>query len=151
MKNSGKQMKERITMIAKKSSMKKSTIIVTGIGVLLMLMIILVSLTKWSRTSEPVITVFINENITEKQRSQLESQLLEVDGVTSYDYTSAEEAWESFKKEYLEESYAESFEENPLENSDNYTIWVETASDLKQVKNQIMEIEGVRRVNSVID
>ena len=73
------------------------------------------------------VTVFFNEGTTEDQIQQLKVAIEERPEVASVTYVSAEEAWDSFKQEYLGE-YSDGFTENPLENSENLEIYLKDVS-----------------------
>lgn len=91
------------------------------------------------------VTVYFNVDITEERKEEIGNELLAIDGVTGVGYTSAEEAWEVFAKEYLSEDIVLSFGgENPLKDSANYTVYF---SEIKEEAVRAIEgIEGVRRV-----
>lgn len=61
-------------------------------------------------------------------------------------FVSADEAWESFKVDYLGE-YSEGFTENPLAESANYQIYLKDISGQGRLVDYIESIKGVRQVN----
>ena len=61
-------------------------------------------------------------------------------------YISADEAWESFKTDYLGE-YADGFTENPLEGSQNYEIYLSDVSMQNSLVTYLQSIPEVRKVN----
>lgn len=61
-------------------------------------------------------------------------------------YISADEAWDSFKEEYLGE-YSDGFTENPLADSANYEIYMADVSKQAQLVTYLESIEGIREVN----
>ncbi len=61
-------------------------------------------------------------------------------------FVSAEEAWESFKAEYLGE-YADGFTENPLADSANYQIYLSDVSMQPALVTYLESVDGVRQVN----
>ena len=62
------------------------------------------------------------------------------------DFISAQEAWESFRDEYLGE-YGDGFTENPLENSANYQVYLNDVSMQSALVTYLESIDGVRMVN----
>ena len=69
--------------------------------------------------------------------------------VKSYEYTSAEEAWEGFKKNYFKDNpdLAEGFsKENPLANSASYTVYLKSINDQKAFATAMEKVQGVRQV-----
>lgn len=64
-------------------------------------------------------------------------------------YVSAEEAWESYKKDVFQgnEELLEGFEgNNPLKESDSYEITLKEVKSYKQVVSHLETIDGVRKV-----
>lgn len=113
------------------------------------------------------ITVFFEPDATDEQKQEIGDQLRNHEGVSDVVYVSAEEAWENFKNEYFEgnEQLAEGFaDENPLAQSDNYEVYMQTVEDesenesvfarsrsLSETQNDLVEfaqnLDGVRQVN----
>ena len=96
------------------------------------------------------ITVFFNEDATQEQKDSIGAQLKKEDGVLKVNYVSADEAWNKFKDQYFGESsdLAEGFKsDNPLENSDNYEVYLSDVSKQKSVVSFAKSLEGVRKVN----
>lgn len=110
------------------------------------------------------ITVFFKEDATDEQKEAIGDALSEHEGVARVNYVSAEEAWEEFQEQYFEGNpeLAEGFKnDNPLANSDNYEVYMETSKDsenlmarsrsLSSTQNDLVEfaqgLDGVREVN----
>lgn len=94
------------------------------------------------------VTVFFTEGISEEQITVLGQQIAARSEVDHINYISAEEAWESFKAEYLGE-YADGFTENPLADSANYEIYIKDVSQqasLVEYLNSLKD-QGIRQVN----
>ena len=96
------------------------------------------------------ITVFFEENLSRAEIEKTGEEIAARPEVREMTFTSAEDAWDSFKKDYFEgrEELAEGFaEDNPLKGSANYTIF------LKEIENQdafvayLKGLDGVREVN----
>lgn len=87
------------------------------------------------------VTVFFNEGTTEDEIQQLKVAIEERPEVASVTYVSAEEAWDSFKEEYLGE-YSDGFTENPLENDANLEIYLKDVS--KQEISSIISRDSIR-------
>ena len=68
------------------------------------------------------VTVFFQEDTSEERIKEIGDLLVKRVEVSKVVYVSADEAWESFKEDYLGE-YADGFTENPLEGSQNYEIY----------------------------
>ena len=115
------------------------------------------------------ITVFFDEDATDKQIKEIGKKLEARDEVSDVQYVSADDAWKSFQKDYFKdnESLAEGFKnDNPLANSANYQVFMKTLnSDSSDVTSEITgdektlsetqkklvsyaeSLDGVRKVN----
>ena len=96
------------------------------------------------------ITVFFEEDITEDQIDEIGEQLAGCEGVHDVEYVSADQAWESFQSEYFGEdsSLAEGFkDDNPLANSNNYSVDMEDVTKQDDVVAFAEGLDGVRKVN----
>lgn len=97
------------------------------------------------------VTVFFQEGITEEEIDTLEVQIKTRPEVSEMNYISAEEAWNAFKKEYFknETELTDTFaEDNPLENSASFEIYLNDVSKQSSLVKYIESLEGVRQVNS---
>ena len=98
------------------------------------------------------INVFFDEGMDEDEILALGAKIKsdrseEIDSMT---YISAEEAWESFKKDYFSDApeLAEGFAgDNPLANSASYEIYLKEADMQEDFVAWLEDLEGVRRVN----
>ena len=61
------------------------------------------------------VTVFFDEGISDDRIQQIGDEIQKRPEVSKINFISADEAWDSFKEEYLGE-YADGFTENPLDN-----------------------------------
>lgn len=92
------------------------------------------------------ITVFFDEGISDERIEEIGQLIVNHTAVSKANYISADEAWESFKEDYLGE-YADGFTENPLESSENYEIYLNDVSRQAELVNYLEGLEGVRQVN----
>ncbi len=92
------------------------------------------------------VTVFFNEGVTEEQINQIKIGLEERSEVSKVVYVSAEEAWDTFKEDYLGE-YADGFTENPFENEANLEIYLKDVSQQGTLVNYLEGLDEVRLVN----
>ncbi|MCR5249180.1 MAG: permease-like cell division protein FtsX [Lachnospiraceae bacterium] len=92
------------------------------------------------------ITVFFNDDITDERIAEIGNIVTANPAVSKVVYVSADEAWNSFKEEYLGE-YADGFTENPLEHSMNYQIYLKDVSQQANLVAYLESLDGVRRVN----
>lgn len=96
------------------------------------------------------ITVLFDEDLSEDQIQEIGVTISGLAEVREMEYTSAEEAWEGFKKEYFvgHEELAEGFaDDNPLSGSASYEIYLKDISSQPQVVAFLEGLDGVRRVN----
>lgn len=95
------------------------------------------------------ITVFFENGTSDGRMEEIGAEIRRMEHVTEATFTSADEAWEKYKTEYLEgnEDLAEGFKENPLANSASYTVLVDKIENQDAVVRAIGAIRNVRRVN----
>ena len=96
------------------------------------------------------VTVLFEEGITEERIEEIGELIRARVEVSRIEYTSPEEAWESFKDIYFEgnEAMAESFaNDNPLANSASYSIYMNDISMQKTLVTYLNSVEGIRQVN----
>ncbi len=92
------------------------------------------------------ITVFFEPGITDERIAAIGDIIKAQPAVRDAQFISSDEAWESFKTEYLGE-YADGFTENPLENSMNYQIYLNDVSQQAKLVEYLQGVEGIRKVN----
>ncbi len=95
------------------------------------------------------ITVLFEPGISEQRIEEIGELLDQRVEVSKYDFTSAEEAWNSFKDIYFEgnEQAAESFAgDNPLANSASYAVYMNDISMQATLATYLEGVEGVREV-----
>ena len=92
------------------------------------------------------VTVFFDEGTTEDQMLSVKNLLEQRVEVREIVYVSAEEAWDSFKDQYLGE-YADGFTENPLADSANLQIYLNDISMQQDLVTYLESMDGIRRVN----
>lgn len=93
------------------------------------------------------VTVFFDEGISDEQIKSIGEQILARSEVAKVEYVSSDEAWESFKDDYLGE-YADGYEgDNPLDGSENYEIYLNDVSKQPELVAWLEMVPGVREVN----
>lgn len=90
--------------------------------------------------------VFFDEGIEDIRIQQIGDMIAKRPEVAKMDFISAEQAWESFRDEYLGD-YGDGFTENPLENSANYQVYLSDVSMQSALVTYLEAIDGVRMVN----
>ena len=95
------------------------------------------------------ITVFFDDGTTQDQIDAIGQEIAMRSEVSSFNYVSAEEAWEEYKLEYFDgdEAAAASFgTDNPLAGESNYEIYME---DISQQSSLVSYLEGLDHVSRV--
>ena len=100
------------------------------------------------RTAEEGIsvTVFFKEGISDTRIAEIGDLISRRVEVSKVNFVSAEEAWESFKDDYLGE-YVDGFTENPLSESAHYEIYLSDVSLQPALVTYLESIEDIRRIN----
>jgi len=93
------------------------------------------------------VTVFFDEGLSDEEKQHIGELILDRKEVDRINFVSADEAWDSFKDEYLGE-YSEGFTENPLEDSENYEIYMKDISLQSSLVTYLQTVPGIRQVNS---
>ena len=93
------------------------------------------------------VTVFFEEGTSEDRMKEIGSLIEKRAEVANIRFISDQEAWDSFKDDYLGE-YADGFPEddNPLEGMSNYEVYLNDVSMQKSLVTYIESIENVREV-----
>lgn len=90
--------------------------------------------------------VFFDDGLEDARIQEIGDMILKRTEVSDVHFVSAEEAWETFKQDYLGD-YADGFTENPLANSANYEIYLNDVSMQSALVTYLESIDGVRLVN----
>ena len=96
------------------------------------------------------VTVLFEESLSESEIHAIGDKIRERSEVREMDFTSEEEAWETFSKDYVAgvEDVAEGFaDDNPLVGSSSYQIFLNDISQQDEFVAYLQSLEGVRRVN----
>lgn len=96
------------------------------------------------------ITVFFEDDATEKEITAIGDDLKSRKDVLEVNYVSADDAWDKFKEDYFGESaeLADGFkEDNPLAGSDNYEVYMNDVSTQADLVKYAEGLSGVRKVN----
>ena len=95
------------------------------------------------------ISVFFEPGISAERKDQIGEEIKKKEDIATMRYVSAEEAWESYKKDVFQgnEELLEGFEgNNPLKESDSYEITLKEVKSYQQVVSHLETIDGVRKV-----
>lgn len=97
------------------------------------------------------VDVFFETDISDAQLAAIGKKLEAMDGIYSVRYVSADEAWDTFKQEYLGDDLAAQFDENPLKDSSSYRVTIKLDADTDYVRDQISQLSGVRKVTNLYE
>lgn len=92
------------------------------------------------------VTVFFEEGTSDERIAEIGEMISKRVEVSNVVFVSAEEAWESFRDDYLGE-YGDGFTENPLEISANYEIYLSDVSMQSALVTYLESIPEIRRIN----
>ncbi len=97
--------------------------------------------------SNIAVTVFFDENLDLSQIQAIGEEIAKRPEVASMVFVSADEAWESFKYDYLGE-YADGYEgDNPLEGSEHFEIYMNDVAQQNALVSYLETVDGVRDIN----
>lgn len=99
--------------------------------------------------SDVAITVFFDDGLSQEKIDQIGIKISQRPEVASYTYISGDDAWEQYKEEYFQgdEEVAEAFQnDNPLSNSANFQIYMNSIEDQDSLVSYLQNVDGVREV-----
>ena len=94
------------------------------------------------------VTVFFENNLAQEKIDAIGKQLKEDSRVKEIKFTSAEDAWKDFRKDYFKDDpeLATGFKKNPLANSASYSVYLKKINKQDEFVKDVKQIEGVRKV-----
>ncbi len=96
------------------------------------------------------VTVLFEENCPEEKIETIGTEIRKRAEVANVEFISAEEAWETYKKDHLNDELAATFgEDNPLQDSASYKVYLNDVSMQEVLIRFIEGLDGVRRVNAL--
>ncbi len=100
--------------------------------------------------TEICVTVFFDEGLSDIDKRKIGDTIKNRVEVSRVEYISAEQAWESYRKDYFagHEELAEGFkDDNPLADSDSYAVYLNDAGMQSTLVTYLENLEGIRQVN----
>ena len=91
-------------------------------------------------------SVFFDEGLADSRIQQIGEMIARRTEVSDVSFVSADEAWESFKADYLGD-YQDGFTENPLADSAHYDIYLNDVSMQSALVTYLESLDGIRQVN----
>lgn len=92
------------------------------------------------------VSVFFDEGLDDNRIQQIGEMITRRTEVSDVSFVSADEAWESFKEDYLGD-YQDGFTENPLADSAHYDIYLSDVSMQSALVTYLESLDGIRQVN----
>ncbi len=92
------------------------------------------------------VTVFFQEGTPDTRIAEIGDMIWKRVEVSDVQFVSAEEAWESFKEDYLGD-YADGFTENPLAPSAHYVIYLSDVSLQPALVTYLESVPEIRKIN----
>ena len=93
------------------------------------------------------VTVFFDEGISDERMLAIGDEIRQRAEVKNVNFISADEAWDSFKDEYLGE-YVDTFgDDNPLEDCASYEIYLNDVSMQEALVAYLENVDGISKVN----
>lgn len=96
------------------------------------------------------VTVFFDEDLNEDEIQEIGKRIEAWDEVSRIEFTSAEEAWATFKESYFKDNpeLAEGFaDDNPLAKSASYAVYFYEVEQQSTIVERLSSLTGVRKVN----
>ena len=96
------------------------------------------------------VTVLFDEGISDQKKAEIGKNIEQRVEVSAIRYVSAEEAWDTFSKDYFGKyiELAEGFkDDNPLATSDSYSVYLNDVSMQPTLVTYLENMDGVRQVN----
>lgn len=97
------------------------------------------------------VNVFFEEGVSQEEIDAVGDALRAMGGVSSVEFITADEAWNTFSAEYLPEDLAASFTENPLADSFNYHVTISLTADTEEIRERIEQLHGVRHTSDLYE
>ncbi len=119
------------------------------VGILLAVMMNINFVLKEAQDSVSI-TVFFDEDLNENEIKEIGKRIEGWDEVSHIEFTSAEDAWATFKESYFKDNpeLAEGFAgDNPLANSASYAVYFNEIEDQSTIADRLSSLTGVRKVN----
>lgn len=93
------------------------------------------------------VTVFFDDGISDEKIQEIGELISKRAEVSNIEFISADEAWESFKDDYLGE-YVDTFgDDNPLEDCASYEIYLNDVSMQPALVEYLNSVDGISKVN----
>ena len=93
------------------------------------------------------VTIFFQPGTTEEQMQEIGSKIEAREEVSKVEFTSADEAWDYYRENWIPEEFSDGFPDNPLENSASYAIYMKDIAEQAALVDYLNTIPEIKTVN----
>ena len=93
------------------------------------------------------VTIFFQPGTTEGQMKEIGDKIEAREEVSKVEFTSADEAWDYYRANWIPEEFSDGFPDNPLENSASYAIYMKDIAEQAALVDYLNTIPEIKTVN----
>ena len=93
------------------------------------------------------VTTFFQPGTTEEQMKEIGDKIEAREEVSKVEFTSADEAWDYYRANWIPEEFSDGFPDNPLENSASYAIYMKGIAEQAALVDYLNTIPEIKTVN----
>ena len=93
------------------------------------------------------VTIFFQPGTTEEQMKEIGDKIEAREEVSKVEFTSADEAWDYYRANWIPEEFSDGFPDNPLENSASYAIYMKDIAEQAALVEYLNTIPEIKTVN----
>lgn len=93
------------------------------------------------------VTIFFQPGTTEEQMKEIGDKIEAREEVSKVEFTSADEAWDYYRSNWIPEEFSDGFPDNPLENSASYAIYMKDIAEQAALVDYLNTIPEIKTVN----
>ena len=93
------------------------------------------------------VTIFFQPGTTEDQMKEIGDKIEAREEVSKVEFTSADEAWDYYRANWIPEEFSYGFPDNPLENSASYAIYMKDIAEQAALVDYLNTIPEIKTVN----
>ena len=93
------------------------------------------------------VTIFFQPGTTEEQMKEIGDKIEAREEVSKVEFTSADEAWDYYRENWIPEEFSDGFPDNPLENSASYAIYMKDIAEQAALVDYLNTIPEIKTVN----
>lgn len=93
------------------------------------------------------VTIFFQPGTTEEQMHEIGDKIAARAEVSKVEFTSADQAWEYYRENWIPAEFSDGFPDNPLENSASYAIYMKDIAEQAALVDYLNTIPEIKTVN----